>query len=305
MKGFASTGIDRRIQRPPEDELSSDSDREPQSPGGIPLSVNMSDSEFARLVQFTEEWTGVHLAASKRAMLIARIGSRLRRLKLSSVKAYIEYISSAAGQAEEKEHFIDAVTTHHTAFFRESEHFSVLRSTVLPSLKSHDKLRVMSAACSTGEELWSLGMTLADALGHLRFELSGIDISTQALSTAWRAIYPEPSVVSVPTALKSQWLMRSKDRSRGLVRVVPELRRLARFSQANVTDRTSLEGSFDVLFLRNVLIYFDRKNQQQILTQILEHVTLNGWLFVGQSESADGFGLAIERMGHSVYRRVA
>jgi chemotaxis protein methyltransferase CheR len=264
----------------------------------------LSDTEFARCVELALEWTGVRLRDNKRSMLVARLGTRLRQLKLTSIASYLRYLESSQGQLEEKEHFIDVVTTHHTALFRENEHFTVLAKMVVPSLLGREPIRVLSAACSTGEEIWSIGITLAEALGHLRFELQGTDISHRAILAARRAVYSSDTLVAVPDSIVCRWFMRSRDPNDRLVRVVPELRQRAVFSLANLTERVpTLGGSYDVVFLRNALIYFDRAAQGRILRRVLEHLTPNGWLFVGLSESAEGFDLPLQRTTHSVYRR--
>ncbi|MGC4066339.1 MAG: CheR family methyltransferase [Polyangiaceae bacterium] len=270
------------------------------------LAPTLTDEQFAAFTGLAEEWTGVRLGPHKRAMLLARIGMRLRRLRLSSVSAYLKYLTSAQGKAEEKEHFIDVVTTHHTSFFREQDHFSVLSKDVLGSYGKSSDISVLSAACSTGEEVWTIGMTLAHTLGNLRFKLTGTDISQRALQTARRAVYPEETVSTVPEPLRNKWLMRSRERDQRLVRVVPELRERATFFRVNLTNADGLGlAKYDVIFLRNVLIYFEREAQRRILGRLLSHVNSRGWLFVGLSETADGFDLPIRRVAHSVYRRTS
>jgi chemotaxis protein methyltransferase CheR len=148
-------------------------------------------------------------------------------------------------------------------------------------------------------------MTLADAIGTLDFELYGTDISRRALHVAQRGVYAVETIAAVAEPLKLRWFMRSRNPSAKLVRVVPELRERASFAFANLTaSHSRLGGPYDVIFLRNVLIYFDRDTQRKIIGQIVEHLKSKGWLFVGLSETADGLGLPLQRMGHSVYRRL-
>jgi chemotaxis protein methyltransferase CheR len=149
-------------------------------------------------------------------------------------------------------------------------------------------------------------MTLADSLGHLNFQLEGTDISHRALHTARHAVYPEESIKGIPEKTASKWFMRSRERNLRLVRVVPELRERAGFTLVNLTSpNASALKRFDVVFLRNVLIYFNREAQRRILSRVLSHLALRGWLFVGLSETAEGLDLPIERVAHSIYRRVA
>jgi chemotaxis protein methyltransferase CheR len=300
-KGFALGKAPKRQRSEDVPTSSRGIDEAPEIP-----SPNLSDEQFAVFAGLAEEWTGVRLGPHKRAMLLARIGMRLRRLRLPSVSDYLKYLTSAQGKAEEKEHFIDVVTTHHTSFFREQDHFSVLSKEVLGHYGRDAEVSVLSAACSTGEEVWSIGMTLANSLGSLRFKLTGTDISQRALQAARRAVYPEESVATVPEPLRAKWLMRSRARDQRLVRVVPELRERATFFRVNLTNKDGLGlAKYDVIFLRNVLIYFEREAQRRILGRLLSHVNSRGWLFVGLSETADGFDLPIRRVAHSVYRRTS
>jgi chemotaxis protein methyltransferase CheR len=273
--------------------------------GGLTLNgPTFSDGEFASCSQLAEQWTGVRLGTNKRAMLLARLGIRLRALRMSTIAQYLKYLTSERGLSEEKEHFVDVVTTHHTAFFREPEHYRILAKSVVPTFTSQRNVRVLSAACSTGEEVWTLGIVLAESMQSLRFELFGVDISRRALQIARRGVYPDEAVRPITESSRMKWFMRSRNRQANLVRVIPELRERASFSLANLTaEKSGLGGPYDVIFLRNVLIYFERDTQRTIIGRVIEHLVEKGWLFVGMSETADGMGLPLQRIGHSVYRR--
>jgi chemotaxis protein methyltransferase CheR len=238
-------------------------------------------------------------------MLQARLASRLRALHLGSIDEYLAYLASPEGKLKERGSFIDVVTTHHTTFFREKDHFQFLTQQVLPERSSHGKMEVWSAACSTGEEIWSLGMTLGESK-LVDFSLTGMDVSLQALKVAHRGVYHRDTALPIPQAMRKRWLMDSKDSSSPLVRIVPELRSKAEFIHANLMNpELPVSGLCDVLFLRNVLIYFERADKKAVLGRLCQRVRPGGWVFLGMAESAEGFGAPLQRVAHAVYRRGA
>lgn len=273
--------------------------------GIINSRVGISDAQFRVLSQLVTEWTGVCIPASKRPMLQARLATRLRALRLGGIDQYLGYLRSAQGQAEERGAFIDVVTTHHTMFFRENEHFRFLAANVLPERRAVGGLRIWSAACSTGEEVWSLAMTLAEA-NVSAFTLIGMDVSRAALRIAHRGVYPRDATSAIPDPMRRKWLMDSRDEAQPLVRIVPELRAKAQFMRVNLMDdKLPSGGDCDILFVRNVLIYFQRDDKQAVLSRLCQRVKPNGWVFLGMAESADGFGVPLKRVAHAVYRKVA
>jgi chemotaxis protein methyltransferase CheR len=278
----------------------------PAAPEAIAcLRIEISDAQFHKLSLLVTRWTGVSVPASKRSMLQARLASRLRALHLGSIDEYLAYLKSPQGKSKERGSFIDVVTTHHTTFFREKDHFEFLAQKVVPERASLGRMHVWSAACSTGEELWSLGMTLGESK-LVDFSLTGMDVSHQALEVAHRGVYHRDAVLPIPQAMRKRWLMDSKDRSSALVRIVPELRGKAEFIHANLmTPELPVSGLCDVLFLRNVLIYFERADKKAVLGRLCQRVKPGGWVFLGMAESAEGFGAFLQRVAHAVYRRVA
>ena len=244
-------------------------------------------------------------------MLESRLAKRMRATGIPSMSAYVDYLFSPEGTENEKVHMIDAVTTNKTDFFREPDHFDYLSRTALPALFSgmtsnHDVV-IWSAGCSTGEEPYTLAMVLSEYRVRepgSRFVILATDISMRVLEEASKGIYDEDRVEPVPLELKKKYLLRSKDQSKGLVRISRELRALVRFRQLNF-----MEGDFgmrepmDVIFCRNVIIYFDRPTQGRLLTRFIRHLRPGGYLFLGHSESLNGLNLPLVQVATTIYRR--
>lgn len=277
----------------------------------------MSYKEFRRLSQFIEEHLGIKMPDVKKTMLESRLQKRLRHLGLSSFSEYCDYLFSDEGIESELVHMIDMVTTNKTDFFREPGHFDYLIRKALPELvKSQGagitrRFTLWSAGCSTGEEPYTLAMVLSEfrlkypGLGF-EFMILATDISTRVLETASKGIYEEERIAPVPQALRKRYLLRGRDNSRGLVRIVPELRGHVRFRRLNF-----MEGDFgmreplDIIFCRNVFIYFDKPTQESILRRFCMHTRPGGYIFIGQSETLNNMDLPLERVNPSVYRKTA
>lgn len=275
-----------------------------------PISVALSQKSFARFAQFITGELGIKMPESKITMVQSRLMRRARELRLSSLDAYGEYLFSSSN-GEEREYFINAITTNKTDFFREPEHFDYLVKTALPNLCAGadprmSRLNVWSAACSSGQEPYTLGMILSEyALNNwrLNFAILGTDISTKVLEHAQRAMYEEAEIAPVPTSLRRKYLMRSKDRLSSLVRISPALRAKVTFRQLNfMNDIYGIQNSFDIVFCRNVLIYFDRKTQESVIRKICRHISPGGYLFVGHSESLAGMDVPVQQVHTAVFR---
>ncbi|NMC50027.1 MAG: methyltransferase domain-containing protein, partial [Desulfovibrio sp.] len=203
------------------------------------------------------------------------------------------------------------ITTNTTEFFREPKHFDILRDRVLPGwIKVHahePKLRLWSAGCSSGEEPYTLAMVLSEfAENHpgFRFSILATDISIQVLEKARRAIYPEERVYQMSMELKRKYLLRSKDRQKKLVRIVAGLRNVVTFSRLNFMEEFRFDNPMDIIFCRNVMIYFDRATQERLLNKFCRHLRPDGHLFIGHSESLTGMELPLRQVAPTVYRRV-
>ncbi len=272
----------------------------------------MSAGDFTRLSEFIQSHCGIKMPAGKKIMLEARLQKRLRTLGLSSFREYCDYLFDEHTGGREISHFINAVTTNKTDFFREPQHFAFLTETVLPEYLDAagpgKVFRVWSAGCSTGEEPYTLAMVLSEfAALHpgFKFSILATDISTKVLDKARQAIYDQERLVTVPLALKQRYLLRSKNRDKGTVRITPELRALVQFEQVNLMDEgLRLADQLDVVFCRNVMIYFERRNQERLLLRLCHCLKPGGFLFLGHSETVHGFTLPLVRVTSTVYRKV-
>jgi chemotaxis protein methyltransferase CheR len=205
------------------------------------------------------------------------------------------------------------VTTNKTEFFREPDHFRYLTEHAVPQLMSGPRsgtrppLKVWSAACSIGAEPYTLAMVLADLgqrLAGLRYAITATDICTEVLETAICGIYPAAMVKPVPAELRHRYVARSKDRARQQVRIVPELRAMVQFARVNLMELPYLvDREMDIIFCRNILIYFDKATQEAVLQRLSEHLRFGGYLFLGHSETLAGFRLPLEPVGPTVFRR--
>ncbi|MEW5772592.1 MAG: protein-glutamate O-methyltransferase [Thermodesulfobacteriota bacterium] len=268
----------------------------------------LSDKDFGRFAEFIHAECGIKLPPSKKTMLEARLQKRLRILGLPDFKSYADRVFQPGGADHELIHLIDAVTTNTTDFFREPRHFEYLSDVLLPQWRAGNRgreFKVWSAGCSLGMEPYTLSMVLSEfaaRFSDFRFSIMATDISTQVLEKAARGIYTEDQVRAVPDSLKRKYFLRSKDRSRGLVRVVPELRRTVTFRRLNFMQEFGVKDKLDVVFCRNVIIYFDKPTQEGLLRRLTSCLHRGGHLFIGHSESLAGLSLPVEQAAPTIYR---
>jgi chemotaxis protein methyltransferase CheR len=270
--------------------------------------VRLSTSEFEKLAKIVYEQCGIKLEHCKKVMLESRLNKRLRTLNINSFERYIQYIGSKEGIENEIIHMIDVVTTNKTDFFREPHHFDFLKNELLPAFLENNEnktFRVWSAACSTGEEPYTLAMVLQQfAKTNLRFNYRIIasDISTQVLQKATDAVYPLERAADIPAYFKKDYLLKSKDAVNPRVRIIPQLREKVEFKRVNLMDDTwEIEGNLDVIFCRNVLIYFDRDTQQQVVKSLVQKLRPGGILFIGHSESLHFFELPVRQIRPTIF----
>ncbi len=270
----------------------------------------MTDREFKRFAEFIQGSLGIKMPRSKKTMLESRLNKRLRSLQLSSYKDYREYVFSEEGQESELPHLIDVVTTNKTEFFREASHFEFLANELLPHWTDRlqpGRLTAWSAGCSTGEEPYSMAMILAECLTEQAgwdFEVLGTDISREVLDKAARAVYREDTTQKVPWNLRSKYFLRSKDRKKKLLRIAPELRKKVHFRQLNFMDPFSFREKMDLIFCRNVIIYFEREVQEQLFHKLVRCLKQGGFLFIGHSETLSGMDLPLLQSKPTIYRKL-
>ncbi len=262
----------------------------------------MSRDDFCRLKDLIYEKCGIKITDAKKIMLQARLHKRLKRLQMASFAEYCDYLFSSRGE-EELPDMINQVTTNKTDFFREPAHFRYLTDTLLPELtKMGHPITVWSAGCSSGEEPYTLAMVLAEA--GCNFTITATDISTKVLDKARVAIYEEERVAPVAQALKRKYLMASKGRTKRLYRVVPELRQRVRFRRLNFMNNDfGFRDEVDIIFCRNVIIYFDRETQERLLNKFCACLAPHGHIFMGHSETLLGMEVPLEQVAPTIYRK--
>ncbi|MEI6557159.1 MAG: CheR family methyltransferase [Rhodospirillaceae bacterium] len=273
----------------------------------------LSDQQFQHLAGLVESHAGIRMPPGKRTMLEGRLRRRLRERGMNSFTEYCRYLFDEGGLDEELGDLIDVVTTNKTDFFREPRHFDILVADVLPELAMRGiglrrPLRVWSAGSSIGAEAYTLAMVLSEQIAAWRdfdFQILGTDICATVLRTATRAIYPEEMAAPVAPVLRQRYLLRSCDRRERLVRIVPALRARAAFRQLNfMTPHYRLPASQDVVFCRNVIIYFDNAVRAAVLSRICDCIDQGGYLFMGHSETITGFDLPLRQIAPTVYVRL-
>lgn len=276
-------------------------------------SDKLSEAMHGRVCNFIEQTVGIKLPASKRTMLEGRLSKRARSLGLGSISEYCRFLFDENGLATEAVELVDAVTTNKTDFFREPDHFTFLTERAVPALLRHrggepqPHLKIWSAASSTGAEAYTIAMVLAEharkSLQKFRFSILGTDISTSVLRQARRAIYPEEMINPISRELQLRYLMFGRTAERREVRIAPELRACVTFAYLNLMDtQYPVDRNVDVIFLRNVLIYFDKPTQLAVVQRLVSHLRKGGYIIFGHSETMVGVSLPLKQLAPSVFQ---
>jgi chemotaxis protein methyltransferase CheR len=272
----------------------------------------LNEDHFRQLTQLIEGHTGIKLPPVKRTMVEGRLRKRMRHLGLANLSQYGDAIFEHGRLDEEFTHLIDCVTTNKTDFFREPEHFDFLKERAMPTIlrdrPEGSTLKFWSAAASIGAEAYTTAMIVSEVLEKTRhrFAVLGTDICTETIDHARRAIYPVEMVAAIPARLQKKFLMRPRNASRREMRFVPELRRRVLFKYLNLMDKTyTVDRDFDVVFCRNVLIYFNKTTQEAVLRRLCHHVRAAGFLILGHSESFAGSTLeGMRQVAPTIFRKI-
>jgi len=287
------------------------------------ISDPMSDKTFLRFSAFIRAELGIRMPLAKKTMFRARLQKRLRVLRMNTFDDYYEYVFSPQGMKDELPHMIDVSTTHKTGFFREPQHFEYLNQVILPAFLIGNgngngngngddpgiekQLRVWCAGCSTGEEPYTLAMVLSEFVEqHSKFQYSifATDVSRPVLEKGKLGIYHQEQVEPIPMELRKKYLLQAKDENQQLVRIVPELRSRMTFRQINLNAKDfKIRKNLDMIFCRNVIIYFDRATQQAILRRLCNHLKPGGYLFIGHAEALNGLDLPLTQVMHTLYQK--
>lgn len=273
----------------------------------------MKVETFDLFSQFIQKELGIKMMENKRVMLQARLMKRLRALELSSYEEYYDYLFSDKGHESELSFFVHQVTTNKTDFFREPSHFQYMVEYALPTLIKEktdswsNPLRIWSSACSTGEEPYTLAMVMADfaeLYQNVNFSILATDISPTVLQTASQGVYESLKIDPVPYNLRKKFLLRSKDRKKDIVRIVPELRAKVNFQWVNLKGQSyNIDKKMDIIFCRNVIIYFSRATQEFVINNLCNQLKKGGYLFMGHSETLSGFSLPLTQVATTIYRK--
>jgi chemotaxis protein methyltransferase CheR len=264
--------------------------------------AQISEREFEAIRAWIRGAAGINLSEQKKALVVGRLASRLRHYGLERYGEYFELLQGGA-QPDELQVAVDLLTTNETHFFREPKHFDFLRERILAGHPVGRAFRVWSAASSSGEEPYSIAMTLAEALGEAPWEVVASDLSSRVLARAQTAHYPMARAKSIPRPLLSKYCLRGIGAQEGTFLVDPRLRSRVRFMQVNLVEPLPPLREFDAIFLRNVMIYFDADTKREVISRMLPHLARGGHIIVGHSESLNGMSQALESVQPSIYRR--
>jgi chemotaxis protein methyltransferase CheR len=278
---------------------------------GPPSALPYDENRLRKLASIINAELGIKMPDGKLTMLHGRMQRRINQLGLRSLAEYEQRLRDPALGKDEHVQLFDLATTNKTDFFREPAHFTFLTQKALPTLSTRGDrwtCRVWCAGCSTGQEVYTLAMVLDDyARAHpgFNFEILATDISTRVLREAAAATYHASLTEPIAPELRQRYLLRGKADRAGLVRIVPELRRKVKFQRLNFMDKQYAIGEVDIVFFRNVLIYFDRPTQKMVLERQAKHMRPGGYLFIAHTESAAGLDLSLVNETSSILRRPA
>ncbi len=270
----------------------------------------LKENEFNQIAGLVYQRFGIHLSDQKRTLVAGRLAKRLRDLNLSSYGDYLEYLKIDTTGSELTE-FINRITTNHSFFYREKDHFDFLAKVILPRIRQEQAknpaypLRIWSAGCSSGDEVYTVAMVIREFFGEsfplLDCGLLATDISLAALQEAQAARYGEVRIKELPPRFRSSWLTKIADDQYVLS---PEIRNMVMFKRFNLmTDRFPFKGQFDLVFCRNVMIYFDQAKRDHLVNAIYHFVKPGGYFFIGHSESLQRLNCPFEYVSPAIYRR--
>jgi chemotaxis protein methyltransferase CheR len=266
------------------------------------MTISITDQEFALFQRFIHEAAGIALSDSKKALVSSRLSKRLDSRNLRTFADYFKLLSSGA-DAQEVQAAIDLLTTNETYFFREPKHFDVLREQAERARGRSQAFRVWSAACSTGEEPYSIAMVLAATLQFTPFAVLGSDISSRVLERARTGHYPVSRTTHIPRAYLQRFCLRGTGSQEGTILVERALRERVRFMSINLNETLPRMEPFDVIFLRNVMIYFNVDTKRQVVERVLSVLKPGGYLLIGHSETLNDLDVGAIAVAPSIYRK--
>ncbi|MEN0037557.1 MAG: protein-glutamate O-methyltransferase CheR [Cellvibrio sp.] len=263
--------------------------------------TQISSFAFHKIRDYVHRTAGIIIGADKTALVTGRLWRRLELFGFDSYEAYFSFVSSPKG-AQERNTMLDLLTTNETYFFREPAHFNFLRDEIIPQ-QGYNKMRVWCAASSTGEEAHSIAMVLADTLGKTNWDILATDISGKVLEHARTGVYRAERINQIPEDYLKNYCRRGIGEYEGMLAVVPSLRSHITFEQHNLLNAREDDAQFDVIFLRNVMIYFDNATKQKVVENLLRALRPGGWLILGHCESLQGLNTGLTTVRPSIYRK--
>jgi chemotaxis protein methyltransferase CheR len=268
-----------------------------------PAAVVLQEKEFAQFRDLIYRIAGISMSPAKKPLVTSRLAKRLRHYGLSSYGDYFQIITADTGKTE-LQMAVDLLTTNETHFFREPKHFDFLRQHIIPLRNPGKPLRIWSAACSTGEEPYSIAMQLDEVLGNAPWEIVASDLSTIVLEKARAGLYPLERMLEIPQYYLSNYCLKGTGTQEGTLLIERKLRERVQFMHYNLTEAPPKLGEFDVIFLRNVMIYFDQDTKRQVVSRLLSLLRPSGYILVGHSETLNGISEDVRLVQPAVYRRL-
>lgn len=270
------------------------------------MEYDISDQEYENLRTLIYAQSGISLGDKKKSLVVSRLSKRLRDLGLPSFQDYFELVSQDP-QGGEFTQMLDLISTNKTDFFREPKHFEFLRDQILPEQRAMRSIRIWSSACSTGEEPYTIAMTLydgVDAPNQWNFQILASDLSTRVLAKAATGVYDEERVRGLDSAIVQRHFLRGRGTQAGMLKVKPHLTQLIKFRRQNLMDaRFPIKQPLDLIFCRNVMIYFDRPTQEALVAKFYRYLRPGGYLFIGHSESLQWIHHSFLSIAPTIYRK--
>lgn len=266
---------------------------------------DFSNKDFNRLCALVFQYTGITLGEEKKQLTYSRYAKRLRALGLKRFSEYIDRMES--GDEEEIPSFVSAITTNFTSFFREPHHFDILETLAKDQLAATGKLRIWSSACSSGEEPYSIAIRLLDSIPGIEnkdVKILASDLDTDILRRAESGVYTEDRIEGLDSALCKRWFKRGSGENKGHVKVHPKLQEMIHFKQLNLLKDWPFSAAFDIIFCRNVVIYFNKDVQATLFAKFAAHQNVGGHLVIGHSENLSGVSDKYKLIGKTVYERI-
>lgn len=263
----------------------------------------LSDREFAQFSDLIYRIAGISMSPAKKPLIISRLTKRLQHHRLASYQDYFRLITSSQGQ-DELQVAVDALTTNETHFFREPKHFDFLRKHIIPARQAGRGMRIWSAACSSGEEPYSIAMVLDDLLGAEPWEIVASDISTRILEKARSGLFPMARLPEIPKPYLNRYCLKGTGEHEGTILIEKFLRDRVRFMPHNLMEAPPRMDPFDVIFLRNVMIYFDQDTKREVVARLMPLLRPGGYFLIGHSENLNGLTDALQTVSPATYRKV-